>query len=402
MKKSLKKFLKFVITILFVAAIYLAGYAVGHKNIEFDKGYIPKIVNTDLGKPADVNFSVFWNAYDLLKDDYFGFSSVKNQDLLYGAITGMVNSLKDPYTVFMTKDESKQFDEDLSGKFDGIGAELEAKDGNLIIVAPLEGSPSEKAGLNAQDLIMKIDGQDVSEMTFYSAINKIRGKKGSTLTLGIFRRGWDSTKDIKIVRDTIVVKSVSFEMKKGYAYIKINQFGDDTTGLMNKAMDFVTKNNAKGIIVDLRNNPGGYLQSAVDTANLFLEKGKVIVYEKGKEGTEIASRTDSEPKFKDKPLVVLVNGGSASASEIFSGAIQDYHRGKIVGETTFGKGCVQTIKDLPDGSSIKVTIAEWLTPNKRQINKKGIEPDVKIDLTDDDKKAGNDPQLDKALEEIAK
>ena len=400
MNKPFKKLLKFISIIVFIAAIYLAGFAIGHRNIEFEKNFIPKIINTELGKPSDVDFSLFWDAYDVIKGRFFGFENVKVQNIVYGAISGMLDSLGDAHTIFMTKEEAKQFGEDLSGKFDGIGAEIEAQNGYLVIVAPLVGSPAEKAGLEPKDIIVKIDGNDVSNMTFSEAINKIRGKKGSIVTLTIVRAGLDAAKEVQVKRDTIVVKSVQYEMKDDIAYIKLNQFGDDTLDLFNEGIDFAVRKNAKGVIVDLRNNPGGYLQDAVDAVNIFIDKGKVVVIERGREGTESTSTTRSTPKFKDKPIVVLVNKGSASSSEIFAGAIQDYKRGKIVGEKTYGKGSVQTLEELKDGSKIKVTIAEWLTPNKRQIDKKGIEPDVAVSLSKEDKDAGKDPQLDKAMEEV--
>ena len=402
MNKPFKKLLKFISIIVFIAAIYLAGFAIGHRNIEFEKNFIPKIINTELGKPSDVDFSLFWDAYDVIKGRFFGFENVKVQNIVYGAISGMLDSLGDAHTIFMTKEEAKQFGEDLSGKFDGIGAEIEAQNGYLVIVAPLVGSPAEKAGLEPKDIIVKIDGNDVSNMTFSEAINKIRGKKGSIVTLTIVRAGLDAAKEVQVKRDTIVVKSVQYEMKDDIAYIKLNQFGDDTLDLFNEGIDFAVRKNAKGVIVDLRNNPGGYLQDAVDAVNIFIDKGKVVVIERGREGTESTSTTRSTPKFKDKPIVVLVNKGSASSSEIFAGAIQDYKRGKIVGEKTYGKGSVQTLEELKDGSKIKVTIAEWLTPNKRQIDKKGIEPDVAVSLSKEDKDAGKDPQLDKAMEEVKK
>ena len=402
MNKPFKKLLKFISIIVFIAAIYLAGFAIGHRNIEFEKNFIPKIINTELGKPSDVDFSLFWDAYDVIKGRFFGFENVKVQNIVYGAISGMLDSLGDAHTIFMTKEEAKQFGEDLSGKFDGIGAEIEAQNGYLVIVAPLVGSPAEKAGLEPKDIIVKIDGNDVSNMTFSEAINKIRGKKGSIVTLTIVRAGLDAAKEVQVKRDTIVVKSVQYEMRDDIAYIKLNQFGDDTLDLFNEGIDFAVRKNAKGVIVDLRNNPGGYLQDAVDAVNIFIDKGKVVVIERGREGTESTSTTRSTPKFKDKPIVVLVNKGSASSSEIFAGAIQDYKRGKIVGEKTYGKGSVQTLEELKDGSKIKVTIAEWLTPNKRQIDKKGIEPDVAVSLSKEDKDAGKDPQLDKAMEEVKK
>lgn len=396
MNKGYRKFIKVVITILAVGLIYLAGYAVGHENVKFEKGIIPKIVSTNLGRPKDLDFSLFWDAWTAVKTKFNG--TVDEKKMINGAISGAVQSLGDPYTIFMTKDEANRFSEDLQGQFDGIGAEIEARDGYLIIVAPLSGSPAEKAGIMAKDIITKIDGADVSEMTFYGAIEKIRGKKGTEVALTIARSGWDSPKDIKIKRDTIIVKSVKYEMKGNVGYIKVSQFGDDTLKLFQEAIDFIIKKNAKSVIIDLRNNPGGYLQDAVDMASLLLDKDTVVVIEKGKEGTETTYKTTLSAKIKDKPLIILVNGGSASASEIFSGAMKDHNRGKLVGEKTFGKGSVQTIEELKDGSNIKVTIAEWLTPNHTQINKKGIEPDVTIKLTEDDKNAGKDPQLDKAIE----
>lgn len=396
----MKKFFRFLLIIVFVGVIYLAGYAVGHKNIEFEKGFIPKILNTNLGKPSDIDFSLFWEAWDIVKDKFFG--QTDQQQMVYGAISGMIKSLQDPYSLFMDPEDSKRFAEDMEGQFDGIGAEIEAKDGRLVIVAPLKDSAAEKAGIKAQDIILKIDNQDVSELTFYQAINKIRGKKGTIVTLNIARSGWEEPKDIKIKRETIVVKSVEYEMKGNIGYLKISQFGDDTLKLVKEATDYFIKKNAQALVIDLRNNPGGYLQDAVDIVSLFIERDKVVVIEKGKEGTETTFKTTLAPKLAEKPLVVLVNGGSASASEIFAGAIQDHQRGKIVGEKTFGKGSVQNLEDLKDGSKVRITIAEWLTPNYREINKKGIEPDITVELTDEDKDKGRDSQLERAIEEVGK
>jgi len=354
----------------------------------------------DFGKPENIDFSTFWDAWDLLKKKFMG--ETDDQKMVYGAISGLAQSLGDPYTSFMSPDDSKMFNEDMNGKFDGIGAEIEASNGYLIIVAPLEGSPAEKAGIRAKDIIVKIDGNDVDKLSFSEAIGKIRGKKGSIVTLNILREGEKEPQDIKVTRDTIVVKSVKYEIKDNVGYVKVNQFGDDTFDLFQEALDKFIDKNVKSVVIDLRNNPGGYLETAVDMAGLFLDKDKTIVIEKKKEGTETTYKSNVNPKMKDKPLVVIVNGGSASASEIFAGAIQDYKRGKLVGEKTFGKGSVQTLEELKDKSQLKITIAEWLTPEKRQINKKGIEPDINVKISDDDKKANKDPQLDKAMEEANK
>jgi len=400
MKRSLKKFAKVLLSIVIVGLIYTGGYAVGHRNIEFEKGYIPKIVNTNLGAPKDIDFSLFWDTMDITKEKFLG--SADEQKMVYGAISGMVSSLGDPYTFFMTPEEANRFNTDLKGQFEGIGAELEPKDGYLVVVSPLASSPAEKAGIMPNDIITKIDGVDVGGLNFYDAVDKIRGKKDTVVALTIVRSGFSEPKEFKVTRGTIVVKSVNYEMKGDIGYIKMTQFGDDTVELMNEAVDNINKKNPKGIIIDLRNNPGGYVEDAVSIAGMFLDKGKVVVMEKGKDGTKNSSQTTTVPKMKDTPMLILVNDGSASASEILSGALQDYGRAKLVGIKTFGKGSVQSVNELKGGAQVKITIAEWLTPNGRQINKIGIEPDIKVELTNDDKSAGRDPQLDKALEELRK
>lgn len=396
---SYKTFIKFVLTIVIIGAIYFAGYLVGHKNLIFEQGYIPKVANTDLGKSKDIDFSLFWNAWDDVKNNYIG--KTDNQKMLYGSISGMIDSLGDPYSMFMDPAEAKRFTEDLNGSFDGIGAEIENKDNQMVIVAPLEDSPAKKAGLEPQDIILKIDGQKTSELGFYEAINKIRGKKGTEVTLTVYRKGWEDTKDIKVQRDKIVVKSVKSADKDGFAYIKINQFGDDTLKLVEDAMKVAEKDGTKGYVIDLRSNPGGYLQDAVDIASLFLEKGKVVVKEEDKYQNKKEMKTTLN-QLTDKKIVVLVDGGSASASEIFAGAIKDNKRGTIIGEKTFGKGSVQTLIGLKDGSKVRVTIAKWLTPDDHSINKEGIAPDIEIKLSEDDVANKKDPQLDKALEEVKK
>jgi carboxyl-terminal processing protease len=400
MKRSLKKFAKVLLSIVIVGLIYTGGYAVGHRNIEFEKGYIPKIVNTNLGAPKDIDFSLFWDTMDITKEKFLG--SADEQKMVYGAISGMVSSLGDPYTFFMTPEEANRFNTDLKGQFEGIGAELEPKEGYLVVVSPLASSPAEKAGIMPNDIITKIDGVDVGGLNFYDAVDKIRGKKDTVVALTIVRSGFSEPKEFKVTRGTIVVKSVNYEMKGDIGYIKMTQFGDDTVELMNEAVDNINKKNPKGIIIDLRNNPGGYVEDAVSIAGMFLDKGKVVVMEKGKDGTKNSSQTTTVPKMKDTPMLILVNDGSASASEILSGALQDYGRAKLVGIKTFGKGSVQSVNELKGGAQVKITIAEWLTPNGRQINKIGIEPDIKVELTNDDKSAGRDPQLDKALEELRK
>ncbi len=399
MNKGWKNFVKFFGIVIIIGLIYTGGYLVGHKNIELEKGYIPKITNLNLGAPKDIDFSLFWDAFNIVKDKYVGSSDT--QKMTYGAISGMVSSLGDPYSLFLTPEEAKNFSDDLKGTFDGIGAQLEAKDGQLTIVAPLDNSPAAKAGLRAQDVITKIDGKSVTEMTFQEAINKIRGNKGTEVVLSVIRQGWSEAKDFKIKRDTIKVDSVKWEQKGNIAYVKIRQFGDDTSTLIQKAADFALKNNSQSIIIDLRNNPGGYVSAAQDLSSLFLDN-KVVVKEKQKDATVQELKTTLMPRLKDKKLIVLINGGSASASEIFAGAIQDYQRGTLIGEKSFGKGSVQSLASLKDGSEVRITIAKWLTPKDRAIDKEGIKPDIEVKLTEDDQKNNRDPQLDKAIEEANK
>lgn len=398
MKNPFKQFIKFLISLIIVIGIYYVGYAVGHKNLVWENNYQPKVLGVSTDKPKDIDFSLFWDAWDILKGKYIGV--LDTQKMVYGAISGLVESSGDPYTMFMDPDDAKRFSEDLQGSFDGIGAELENKNGLLVVVAPLQDSPAEKVGLKANDIILKIDGEDVEKMTFPSAIAKIRGEKGTKVKLGILRPENRKELELEVTRNTIVVKSVKWEEKQGNLYIKISQFGDDTTDLMKQAAQYSIDKNYPGIILDLRNNPGGYLESAIDISSLFLDNEKTVVTEQNKQGEKKIFKTTLTPILKNKKLAILVNNGSASASEILSGAMQDDNRATLVGEKTFGKGSVQSLEKLKDGSEIKVTIAKWLTPTGKAIDGEGIKPDIEVKLTDDDLKNNRDPQLDKALELI--
>lgn len=398
MPKAIKKFIKFLITIILVVGIYYVGYAVGHKNLIIEEGYQPRIIGIESGKPKDLDFSIFWNAWDTLKANFFG--QLDNKNLIYGAISGMVEAANDPYTTYLTPEDAQRFDEDLSGSFDGIGAEIENKNGLLIVVAPLDDSPAKMAGLRSQDVILKIDGEDVSKMTFYGAINKIRGKKGTVVTVSIYRPSTKENLEIKITRDTIKVNSVKWEEKNGILVIKIAQFGEDTVSLTKQAAQLIIDKNYPGLIIDLRDNPGGYLESAVDIASLFVDNNKTIVQEENNKGEKKQIPATLNPILKNKKLVVLINEGSASASEIFAGAIGDYQLGTVIGQKSFGKGSVQSLEDLKDGSKIKITVAKWLTPKGRAIDKEGIKPDIEVKINEDDIKNKRDPQLDRALEEV--
>jgi carboxyl-terminal processing protease len=352
----------------------------------------------------NIDFSQFWDIWNLIKSDYLR-QPVNETELYYGALKGIVAALKDPYSIYFDPDEAKSFASELDGTFEGIGAEVGYKDSQIIIIAPLPQTPAANAGLEAGDMILAIDGADTSTMSLDEAVSKIRGPGGSTVTLSIFRDGWKTARDFKIVRQQITVASVQSKMinsqgkdddKGNIAEITITQFTSDTISGFDKAARDATLHGAKGVILDLRNDPGGYLDAAVEVIGGWTTDTAVI--ERKSDGTEQTYKPKRKPVFGDTPTVVLVNGGSASASEIVSGALQDYGKATLVGETTFGKGSVQNYQDLPDGSAIKLTIAEWLTPKKRSIDKQGITPNVTIKNTDDDITAGIDEQMNKALE----
>jgi len=385
--------------ILIGAVIFLSflfGWAFGHLDFQAQNaGLSSTIINKD---NSAVDFGIFWQTWDKITGEFDG--KIDTQQMIYGAVSGMVNSLGDPYTVFMTPDQTKSFNQDLSGSVTGIGAEVGAKDSRVIIVAPLAGSPADKAGLKAQDIILTIDGVDTTNMDLNTAVTKIRGNAGTTVKLQI-QRG-DQKLDFTITRATVETKSVTWEVKNNnIGYIQISQFDSNTSDLIKQATADLKSKNVKGIILDLRNNPGGYLDAAVTVTSEFQQSGTVVT-------EKPTSRTGTEQKFTATgkgnlmdtsiPMVVLVNGGSASAAEIVSGALHDNGRATLIGEKTFGKGSVQSVEDLPGGASLRVTIAHWFTPKGVNINKAGISPDIQVTLSDADANAGKDPQMDKAIE----
>jgi carboxyl-terminal processing protease len=388
-----RKVVFFALTILVLYFVFAFGYITGQKGISIGIG--PKqVVNTEAGKPQNIDFSLFWEAWNKLKDK--SALNPDSQKMIFGSISGMLSSVNDPYTVFFTPDENKRFKEDIQGEFDGIGIEIVSKNNLPTVVAPLSGTPAEKAGLKPNDVIIEVDGTKTSDISFNETVDKIRGKKGTKVTLKISREGTTDPITVEVERDTIIVKSVEWETKnidgKKYAYVKIRQFGDDTNSLFEQFVNETVANKPDGIVIDLRNNPGGYLQSAIEEASYFLDGG-IVVKEQGKDGETKEYKVTKKARLKDFKTVVLVNSGSASASEIFAGALQDRKEGELIGEKTFGKGSVQELVDLSDGSAVKITVAKWLTPNGRMINGEGIKPD--IDLKKDD---NSDNQLERAFE----
>jgi len=339
----------------------------------------------------------------ILQNKYNG--DLDYQKMSEGAASGAVAALGDPYTVFLTEKENKELSDDLAGELSGIGVEIGQKNGKLTVIAPIDGTPADKAGIRAGDFIAAIDGLDSRTLTIDEAVKKIRGEKGTNVKLTVVR-GSEAPREIEITRDLISVPSVSSEMKAdNIGYIKIRRFGEDTGSEVRQAGQTLRSQGAKALVVDVRDNPGGYLQTAVDVASEFYSSG-MVVEERSKNAKPKVDNARPGGTLTDIPVVVLINGGSASASEILAGALNDNDRATLVGEKTYGKGSVQEVVCLNNlfltskcnGPSLKVTIANWYTPAGVNISKEGIKPEIEVKLTDDDANNGRDPQLDKAVE----
>lgn len=402
-----RKFLRnFISGTFLVLAIFGIGFFEGRRISDSDSSLgqapIDNTVITNKETPGDIkaDFSLFWRAWNILEQKYVDHESLDVNKMIYGAINGMFYSTGDPYTVFLDPEENRRFNEEIDGNFEGIGAELGVKDGILTVVAPLEGTPAEKAGLRSGDKIIQIDGEPAADMTVDEAVNRIRGQKGTTVTLTIYREGNEEAFDVEVKRDIISVKSVKFEMKEGQiAYIKISRFGNET---VREFLEVVLRQEvlrAKGVVLDLRNNPGGYLEGAVDIASKMIPKGKVVLIEEDAKKNQKKMYADGGDVLSGIKTVVLINEGSASASEILAGALKDNRDNvTLVGMKSFGKGSVQEMIDMPKNTAVKITVARWLTPLGIQITKKGIEPQVEVPISEEDYKSDRDPQLDKALE----
>ncbi len=323
------------------------------------------------------------------------------QKLMQGAIRGMLDALDDPYSGFMTLDEYQQANAPLRGEYEGIGAWVDTSGDLLTIISPMEGSPAENAGLKAGDQIVAVDGENVVGMDPQLVLRRVLGPAGSTVRLTIARPGETEPFEVSIVRKKITIETVTGRMLDNQvAYVQIAQFGERTDRDLRTKLRELLNQNPVGIVLDLRNNPGGYLNTAINITSQFIDDG-VVMFEAYGDGERTVFEARRGGLATDIPLVVLVNEGSASASEITAGAIQDRERGVLVGVKTFGKGTVQSWKLLTDeAGAIKITIARWLTPNERQINGEGLQPDVIVEMTEEDRDANRDPQLDKAIELI--
>jgi len=357
--------------------------------------------HTIVSPEEEVNLSLMWAVWRLLLKHYIEPQDLQVQTMLYGAVGGLVRAVDDPYSVFMTPSENEAFHESLDGTLQGIGAELTLRQDQIIVVAPLKGSPAAATGLQPEDVILAVDGEDIFGETLDEVVQRIRGPKDTDVTLTIRRKGGWEPREMTIRRARIEIPSVEYERREtesgSIAYIEINQFADNTTEEVEDALQILQKEPIDGIILDVRYNGGGYLDRAVDLVSMFLKQGKVVSVGR-KEGEPEAHYVYGRPIDTTTPLVVLINEGSASASEILAGALQDHKRATIIGKKSFGKGTVQEIFELPGGSSVRITVARWFTPNGRDLGKEGIEPDIDVDLTAEDTEEGRDPQLEEAME----
>lgn len=362
-----------------------------------------KTIIIGTGKPTDVaqgiSFDGFWDVWEMVRTRHVN-QPVDETKMFYGSLAGIVGSLGDPYSIFLDPEAAEQFQTELSGTFDGVGMEIGVKQNQLKVIAPLPGTPAEKAGLKAGDSIMAIDGADTYGMAVDEAVRRIRGPKGTEVKLNIVRDGEDM-KEFKIMRAAIVVESVRRRIvdkgERRFGVIEIRQFNEMTSPAFKEAVQVFTLEDLDGLIVDLRNNPGGYLDTAVEVSGEWISHD-VVVQEKLSDGSMRNYVSDGNARLTEMPTVVLVNGGSASASEIVAGALQFHKKATIVGEKTFGKGSVQDLVSFEDGSALKLTIALWLTPGGVSIDKEGITPDVTVELTEEDFEAEKDPQFDRAIE----
>lgn len=416
-------FSKLRTVVLLTALVILAGgvgYRLGERRVTLRVTPEKRVVvNQEAPPTLNVDFSLFWDVWARLNQYYIDPAALDAQKMLYGAITGMVSSLGDPYTAFLPPKENEEFKQDLGGEFEGIGAQLGLRDGRISVVAPLKGTPAEAAGIRSGDLILKVEGEETVGWTVPQAVAKIRGPKGTSVKLEIFHENAQAPEEVTIVRAAITVPSVVTWVKtpgeiteisglsdaptstKKIAYLQLSRFGDKTNEEWEKAVDeLVAAQKANGalagLVFDLRNNPGGYLDGSVFVASEFLKSG-IVVTQENSDGTSQQFRVNRKGKLLDIPLIVLVNKGSASASEITAGALRDHKRARIVGETSFGKGTVQTPQDLTGGAGLHITTGRWLLPNGSSIQGAGITPDIEVAL-DVAASATQDAQLARAIE----
>ncbi len=393
--------------IVFGGILLLVGISIGFSISEWSTGPVSfneAVASIDQDRSTDrsgddIDFQLFWTVWDRITEQHIT-QPVDEQELLYGALRGLVAGLDDPYSLFLPPSESDDFLSEINGHFEGIGAEIGIKNDRLTIVAPLVGSPAEKSGLLAGDVIAAIDGADAAYLSLNAAVSLIRGEGGTEVVLTVSRNE-ESPFDIVVTRGTIKIESVKYETRTEgptrLGVITITHFNGDTSAAFKEVVQSVALDAVDGLVVDLRNNAGGFLDSSIEIASAFLPEGEVVVYEEDSAGVRTPYVALGGAQLLGIPVAILVNGGSASAAEILAGALEDQGVGRVIGTTTFGKGTVQDVQSLEDGSSLKLTVAHWLTPDEHQINEIGIEPEVTVERTNEDYSEDRDPQLDAAI-----
>ena len=392
------------IIVLFVFLFCAFGLYVGGSNYR----EIDKILGVSDKEPqieTQADFSPFWKVWNTIDEKYPSAEGVSDQDRIYGAISGLMSSLNDPYSVYFDPEETKSFEEEISGNFEGIGMEVGMKDKTLTVVAPLKNTPAYRADIKSGDKILKIDDKVTTGMSVEESIKLIRGPKGTTVTLTILRAGLNQPKEIKIVRDTIEIPTLDTEIREdGIFVIKLYSFSANSSSLFRNAMKQFVNTGSHKLILDLRGNPGGYLDASVDMASWFLKGGKTVVTEDyGNNRSPVMFRSKGYDIFNEKlKFVILIDGGSASASEILAGAMKDHNRATLVGTQSFGKGSVQEVVDVTPDTILKITVARWLTPNGNSISEKGLTPDYVVEITEKDLANKVDPQMNKAVELLLK
>jgi len=382
----------FILVLLVLAA--LAG------GIYIGRTWVPQTYTLPFKEASGsgIDFSLFDEVYDLISKNFVD-APADNTELEFSTVAGLVEGLGDQNSDFMDPEETQAFEDNLAGAFEGIGVELSMKDGDLTVVAPLPGSPGENVGLRAGDIILQVNDEDASQMSLQEAVQNIRGPKGTEVRLLIAREGEFEAREFTITRSEITIDSVTWEVSDGVGIITIARFGEDTFERMSRAADDILAKDVRGIVLDLRGNPGGFLEVSVDAAGLFVSESLIVTEEFG-DGTKEEYFSNGNARLANLPLVVLVDEGSASASEILAGALQDHEVATLVGTTTFGKGSVQELHHLSKKTSLRLTVARFVLPEGRKIDKVGIEPDVVVEFTDQDIADEKDVQFERALELI--
>jgi len=355
--------------------------------------------DTDKGQPVELDFSLFWDTWNIVSKRHIDHNEFDLVKMRNGAISGMLKAIGDPFTTYLPPKETKQFMDNIGGKFGGVGIEIGIRDNTLTVIAPLDGTPGDRAGLLSGDKILKVDGTIVADMSLNEAVKLIRGDKGAEVILTIGRNG--DIFDVSIIREEIKIPAVKLEiLDDNIAHLKVITFNGNVESQFEKYADEIIDKDIEKIILDLRNNPGGLLSSAINLSSWFLDAGDLVTIEDFGNGMRNDFDAVRNAKLKDKKVVILINQGSASASEIMAGALRDNNRTLLIGETTFGKGSVQEVEELKDRSSLKFTVARWLTPSGGSIDDTGLEPDIVIEITKEDLENDRDPQLEKAVEII--